>query len=102
MKISYLNSNIHLKAIDDVYMSANSCPQPADCDFEDDEFTLCTWLNVNREAKPPRVRYQPSVNSKLTNGTLVSITCKGNNKYGNIIFQLLKNFILFAKKNNIS
>jgi hypothetical protein len=63
-------------------MSANSCPQPADCDFEDDEFTLCTWLNVNRDAKPPRVR--SSTNSRFTNGSLVSMTCKGNNKYGKI------------------
>lgn len=78
-------------------MSANSCPQPADCDFEDDEFTLCTWLNVNRDAKPPRVRYEPSINSKFTNGTLVSITCKGNNKYGNIIILISIN-VLFAKR----
>lgn len=28
-------------------MSKNTCPQPANCDFENDEYNFCSWLNVN-------------------------------------------------------
>ncbi len=33
-------------AIDDVFMSARACPRPANCDFEDGDFELCSWSNV--------------------------------------------------------
>ncbi|CAF0741650.1 unnamed protein product, partial [Brachionus calyciflorus] len=46
-------------AIDDVYMSKNSCPNPFNCDFENDEFDFCSWINVNN-----------SINEDLQNGTL--------------------------------
>ena len=28
-------------------MSPDSCRQPANCDFEDNKYDFCTWLNTN-------------------------------------------------------
>ena len=33
-------------AIDDVFMSPESCQSPPDCDFEDPKFEFCSWLNL--------------------------------------------------------
>ncbi|RMZ97804.1 MAM and LDL-receptor class A domain-containing 2-like [Brachionus plicatilis] len=46
-------------AIDDVKMSKEQCPVTFECDFEDDEFEFCSWINL-----------QNSPDENLKNGTL--------------------------------
>jgi hypothetical protein len=77
------NFNSH-KAIDDIYMSTTPCSQPADCDFEevDDNFEFCSWANVNREIGAPVLKQQKlSPKESFVNGSIISLKCKGNDKY---------------------
>ena len=32
-------------AIDDLFLSARSCPVPGNCDFENGDFEFCSWMN---------------------------------------------------------
>jgi len=61
-------------------MSSTPCSQPADCDFEevDDKFELCSWANVNREIGAPALKQSSKA---FNNQSIVSLKCKGNNKY---------------------
>ena len=58
-------------------MSPKECSSIGNCDFEDDTYELCTWTNTNEKTK----KSIPKTPFNLINGTLISIKCKGNNKY---------------------
>ena len=67
-------------------MSSTQCSSPANCDFEevDDNFEFCSWANVNRELGPSRLvkkRIDSNPRASLVNGSLVTLTCKGNNLF---------------------
>ena len=65
-------------------MSTTPCSQPADCDFEevDDSFEFCSWANVNREIGAPALKQKKhSSKEAFVNGSIISLKCKGNDKY---------------------
>ena len=66
-------------------MSSVQCPNPSDCDFEetDELFDFCSWSNINRELAPvaTKTKFQLDAKAAPQNGSLISLKCKGNDKY---------------------
>ena len=60
-------------------MSSTACTAPGNCDFEDGDFEYCTWTNLNEKSKNLKSIKEKAFS--LTNNTLITLKCKGNNMY---------------------